>query len=377
MSYAFFDVCLVLLCIWWLMHALCARVIGNPRRDSFVSGSTHPLYFQAAEHASPNDHDNKPSGLNFASRQAQLCSVGSRVLLLAMSVIVTLQAGSLTMGAYFTQERLQSGFQHSVFVVQALHTLLVPLLLYLPLSWCVTLSLRNARCPASCLGRILVLGTVLLSSALLAAGIAGIASHGNQLHAEEHFGVVVWRSRGTWTLAGTELGLLSPLVLALYTCTAGVYLWWRCGICSTAAVQLLLLGGHFAVSVNATAAFFVPNLWQSMFLLSLLHTDWLLWKRDDAAAVQAARASADAAGATYAALLASHQHSEAQLHNRGDDQGSAFSQRSLYVAPSPVGVSPQSGPHSIPTPPGSLQWGGSPSVGRHSSPSKRGREVAY
>ena len=368
MSYTFVDICIVLLCLWWLLRGFCARVASQVRRPSFVSSSTHPLYFEAPDATPQELYDDSPGGFMFASRSAQLCSVGSRLLLVTMAVIVTLQAGTLTLGAYFSKERLQQGFVHNVFVVQALHTLLVPMLLYLPLSWCMSLGPHRMRCPASCLGRMLVLGTVLLSSALLAAGVAGIASHDSQLHAEDHFGVVVWRNSGTWTLGGTELGLLSPLVLALYTCAAGVCLWWRCGIRSTVLVQVLLLGGHFAVSVNSTAAFFVPNAWQSIFLLSLLHTDWLLWRREDKAATEAAAQGAEARGATYAALLASHQQAEPRMYSGESDQGSTFSQRGIYIAPSPAGAGT----------PGSLQWGGSPPLrGGVGSPSRQGREVAY
>jgi len=282
---------------------------------------------------------------------------------------VTLQAGTLALGAYFSKERLQQGFEHSVFIVQALHTLTVPLLLFIPLSWWVSLPPRHLQCPTSCLGRVLVLGTVLLSTALLAAAVAGIVGHGSHLHAEQHFGVVVWRNNGTWTLGGTELGLLSPLVLALYTCAAGACLWWRCGVRSTALVQVLLLGGHFAVSVNDTAAFFVPSAWQSIFLLSLLHTDWLLLGRKDKATAAAAVHSAQARGATYAALLASHQQADASLYPSGADTGSTFSQRGSYIAPSPAGTDT----------PGSLQWGGasSPLRGAGGSPSRQRREVAY
>ncbi len=373
MSYALLDVCIVLLCSWWLLRALCTRVASQTRRSSFVSGSTHPMYFEASAGTVEHFSDDEPAGFMFQDRTAQLCSVGSRLLLLSTAIIVTLQATYLALGAYFTEEQLEGSFQDSVFIIQAVHTLLVPLLLYIPLSWCLTLTLRRVRLPPSCVGRLLVLGTVILSTALLAAGIAGIASRGNQLHAEKHFGVVVWRSTGTWTLAGTELSLLSPLVLALFTCAVGVCLWWRCGIKSTAVVQLLLLAGHFAVSVNKTAAFFIPNVWQSLFVLSLLHTDWLLWKRDDKAAHTAAQASAESRTATYAALLASHSDTGVSFADASAPMYVGINRGGGYVAPSPAHTTPHSTAYG--SPPGSLQYGGPHSASFSSS---RGpRELVY
>jgi hypothetical protein len=321
------------------------------------------------ENAPPSVHryTEKPPTLGAsATACSQWTSLCTRFVLLSTSVIVTLQAGTLTLGAYYTQQRLQASFEDKVFIVQALHVVLVPLLLYMPLAWCLSLSLPRSLC----VSRLLVLGTVLLSCSLLAAGIAGVASHGNALHAEEHFGVVVWRSEGVWTMAGTELRLLSPLLLALYTSAVGISIWWRTGMRTTAVAQLLLLVGHFVVSVNDTAAFFLPSVWQTLFILSLLHTDWALWRQQDKAAAEQMQAQEQSGHASYAALLASHDDTRLHYTGRGGPAGFAspgdgFSSPGAYAAQA-YGLSA--------TPTGSLQWN-SPRTGQAMSPGTR--EMVY
>ena len=279
-AYGVVDVFLVIACLAWLSVATCAPV----RRRSALGSSTHPLYFDpqvAAEEAHRALTPVHKTVTEFQSPCTKAACIFIRLLLVGTGALITLEAAESAVGGWLApQSQRKHAFTGVAYALEALHVFLIPSLLVVPLSWTLALRRRTTLMPATGLATAITLLTLVLVGALLAAGSLAVSHAPDDLQPHVQFGVTTWRAQGQWALGSLQLYDISPTVLALYTTGVGACLWWRTRWWLTMAAQALLLVGHFVVILNDTAAFFVPGVWNCLFLISLLHTDWMVWRAD-------------------------------------------------------------------------------------------------